>query len=56
MCTVAPKPVFKPLVEQKEAPISKSHAEIRVSKEKGEKVAVGTFALFLVIVLHVKDN
>lgn len=55
MCTVAPKPAFKPLVEQKEAPINKSYAEIRVSKEKGEKVD-GTFALFLVMVLHVEDS
>lgn len=44
MCNIAPKPAFKPLVEQKEAPVKKSHAEIRVSKEKGEKVDVGTFA------------
>ncbi|XP_077259436.1 inner membrane mitochondrial protein mitofilin isoform X1 [Temnothorax americanus] len=36
----APKPAFKPLVEQKEAPINKSHTEIRVSKDKGEKVDV----------------
>lgn len=43
MCTVAPKPAFKPLVEQKEAPTNKNYAEIRVSKEKGEKVDVGTF-------------
>lgn len=46
MCTVAPKPVFKPLVEKKEAPINENYAEIRVSKEKGEKVDVGTFAYF----------
>ncbi|XP_011262287.2 LOW QUALITY PROTEIN: MICOS complex subunit Mic60 [Camponotus floridanus] len=36
----APKPVFKPLVEKKEAPINENYAEIRVSKEKGEKVDV----------------
>ncbi|XP_070155257.1 MICOS complex subunit Mic60 isoform X2 [Polyergus mexicanus] len=36
----APKPAFKPLVEKKEAPINENYAEIRVSKEKGEKVDV----------------
>ncbi|XP_011340247.1 MICOS complex subunit Mic60 isoform X1 [Ooceraea biroi] len=36
----APKPVFKPLVEQKESPINEKYAEIRVSKEQGEKVDV----------------
>lgn len=46
MYTVAPKPVFKPLVEKKEAPINENYAEIRVSKEKGEKVDVGTLAYF----------
>lgn len=38
--TPAPKSAFKPLVEQKEAPINKNYTEIRVSKEKGEKVDV----------------
>ncbi|XP_028047947.1 MICOS complex subunit Mic60 isoform X2 [Monomorium pharaonis] len=41
---IPPKPAFKPLVEQKEVPINKNsekkNAEIRVSKEKGEKVDV----------------
>ncbi|XP_032685600.1 MICOS complex subunit Mic60 [Odontomachus brunneus] len=36
----APKPVFKPLVEKKETPINQNYTEIRVSKEKGEKVDV----------------
>ncbi|XP_025989547.2 MICOS complex subunit Mic60 isoform X2 [Solenopsis invicta] len=36
----APKSAFKPLVEQKEAPINKNSADIRVSKEKREKVDV----------------
>ena len=47
--TVAPKPAFKLLADQKEAPINKNYAEIRISKDKGEKVDVGTFALFFVL-------
>jgi len=39
----APKPAFTSLVEQKE-PINNNYTEIRVSKEKGEKVDVGTLA------------
>ncbi|XP_067209003.1 MICOS complex subunit Mic60 isoform X3 [Linepithema humile] len=35
-----PKSAFKPLVEKKEAPVNQNYAEIRVSKEKGEKVDV----------------
>lgn len=46
MCLVAPKPAFKPLVEKKEAPINEKYSEIRVSKEKGEKVDVGMFLYF----------
>lgn len=42
MC-VAPKPAFKPLVEQKE-PSNEKYTEVRVSKEKDEKINVGTFA------------
>lgn len=60
MYTVAPKSAFKPLIEQKEAPINKNFTEIRISKEKGEKVEnVGMFTLLLLIVLlkaYVKDN
>ncbi|XP_018358670.1 PREDICTED: MICOS complex subunit Mic60, partial [Trachymyrmex cornetzi] len=37
---IPPKPAFKPLADQKEAPINKNYAEIRVSKDKGEKVDV----------------
>jgi len=47
VCTIAPKPAFKPLIEKKEAPINENYAEIRVSKEKGEKVDVGMFVHFL---------
>ncbi|KAG5319890.1 MIC60 protein, partial [Acromyrmex heyeri] len=36
----APKPAFKLLTDQKEAPINKNYAEIRISKDKGEKVDV----------------
>ncbi|XP_011068733.1 PREDICTED: MICOS complex subunit Mic60 isoform X3 [Acromyrmex echinatior] len=36
----APKPAFKLLADQKEAPINKNYAEIRISKDKGEKVDV----------------
>ncbi|XP_018052632.1 PREDICTED: MICOS complex subunit Mic60 isoform X1 [Atta colombica] len=38
----APKPAFKPLVDHKEASINKNQTEIRISKDKGEKVDVVT--------------
>lgn len=47
MCPTAPKPAFKPLADKKEAPINENYAEIRVSKEKGEKVDVGKLIYFL---------
>lgn len=51
MCPVAPTPVFKPLVEKKETPITQKYAEIRVSTEKGEKgeqkVDVGMFFFYV---------
>ncbi|KAG5317823.1 MIC60 protein, partial [Pseudoatta argentina] len=37
---IPPKPAFKLLTDQKEAPINKNYAEIRISKDKGEKVDV----------------
>lgn len=46
VCTTAPESAFKPLIEQKEAPINENYAEIRFSKEKGKKVDVGTFVCF----------
>ncbi|XP_070519384.1 MICOS complex subunit Mic60 isoform X3 [Cardiocondyla obscurior] len=36
----APKPAFKPLAEQKETSSNRNYTEIRVSKEKAEKVDV----------------
>jgi hypothetical protein len=60
VCATAPKPAFKPLVEKKEAPINENYAEIRVSKEKGEKVDVGMFVyfskLFYMEFLYKKNN
>lgn len=44
---VAPKPVFKPLVEKKETPINQNYDESHISKDKGEKVNIGMlFVLF----------
>jgi len=43
LMSAAPKPAFTSLVEQKE-PVNNNYTEIRVSKEKGEKVDVGTLA------------
>jgi len=54
VCTVAPKPAFKPLVEQKEAPINKNYTEIRVSKDKGEKVDAGTFTITFFVIVFTK--
>jgi len=44
---IAPKPAFKPLVDHKEASINKNQTEIRISKDKDEKVDVGTLFFIL---------
>lgn len=54
MCTIAPDLAFKPLAEQKEAPINEKYNEIRFSKEKGEKIDVGMFIYFFFRSFHVK--
>lgn len=41
MCTIAPKPVFVPLIDKKEPPNNEPYTEIRLSNEKGEEIEIG---------------